>query len=161
MRPWRRTELSAAPATVADCDLLAELHGATFRRGWSGVEFEALLVQPGVHALIGRSRGAFGSAAPVGFVLYRHVGDEAEILSIAVAPEARRIGVAQLLMNEVLRHLYREGVARIHLEVEEGNLPAINLYRKMEFRTTGTRPGYYAQGRPRPAGALVMVRQLR
>ena len=161
MRTWLRPEISARPAEVADCDVLSEIHSAAFRRGWSGAEFEAMLVQPGVHALIGRSRGPFGAPAPVGFVLYRQVRDEAEILSIAVVPAARRRGVAQLLLDQALRHLYREGVRDVHLEVEEGNTAAINLYRGMEFRERGKRPGYYAQGRARPAGALVMVRQLR
>ena len=161
MRPWLRPEISSRPAEVADCDVLSDIHSAAFRRGWSGAEFEALLVQPGVHALIARSRGAFGAPAAAGFVLYRQVGDEAEILSIAVMPDHRRRGVAQLLLQQALRHLYSEGVTGVHLEVEEANVAAINLYRGMEFRESGKRPGYYAQGRARPAGALVMMRQLR
>jgi ribosomal-protein-alanine N-acetyltransferase len=153
--------MSTRPAEVADCDLLSEIHSAAFQRGWSGAEFEALLVQAGVHALIARSRHAFGWTAPAGFVLYRHVGDEAEILSIAAVPDLRRRGVARELLQQALRHLYREGVNRVHLEVEESNVAAINLYRGMEFRESGKRAGYYAQGRRQPAGALVMVRQLR
>src|SRR3712207_8507956 len=51
-----------------------------FRRGWSGAEFEAWLLQPGVDALIADYRGAFGGRGPAGFVLFRRVEDEAEIL---------------------------------------------------------------------------------
>jgi ribosomal-protein-alanine N-acetyltransferase len=158
---WGRPEISVRPAEVADCDLLSEIHSSAFRRGWSGAEFEALLVQPGVRALLAHYRNAFGSRSPTGFVLYRVVQDEAEILSVSVVAIYLQKGVARRLLEEALRTLYREGSRSIHLEVEDANLAAIGLYRGMEFGASGARKGYYAQGRDAPAGALVMVRQLR
>ena len=161
IRQWGRPEISVRHAEVADCDVLSEIHSAAFRRGWSGAEFEALLVQPGVRALLAHFRKTFGVRTPAGFVLYRLVEDEAEILSVAVIPNCRRRGVARQLLDEALRTLYREGARRIHLEVEDANTGAIDLYKRLEFRESGARKGYYAQGRDAPAGALVMVRQLR
>ena len=161
MRQWRMPEITVRRAELPDCDLLADIHSSAFRRGWSGAEFEALLVQPGVYALIAHFRNAFGWRNAAGFSLYRLVRDEAEILSVAVVPDCRRRGIARRLMEETLRHLYREGVRNIHLEVEDSNVPALSLYRRMEFRESGKRPGYYAQGRPSPGGALVMLRALR
>jgi ribosomal-protein-alanine N-acetyltransferase len=161
IRQWGRPEIFVRPAEVADCDLLSEIHSAAFRRGWSGAEFEALLVQPGVRALLAHFRKAFGVRKPAGFVLYRLVEDEAEILSVAVVPTCRRRGIARQLLEEGLRTLYREGARKIHLEVEDGNSAAMALYKRLEFRESGTRKGYYSQGRDAPAGALVMVRQLR
>jgi ribosomal-protein-alanine N-acetyltransferase len=141
--------------------VLAEIHASAFRRGWSDAEFEALLLQPGVNALIAHHRNAFGARMPAGFILYRLVADEAEILSVAVAPECRRRGVGKALLEDALRHLYREGARSIHLEVEDSNLAAIGLYRGVEFRESGRRASYYTQGRDKPGGALVMLRQLR
>ena len=161
MREWGRTAVSVRRADVADCDVLSDLHSATFRRGWSGAEFEAMLVQTGVHALIADYRNAIGRRRPAGFILYRLTRDEAEILSVAVTRECRRRGIARLLLEEALRHLYREGAQNIHLEVEDGNTAAIGLYAGLEFREAGRRPGYYAQGREGAAAALVMFRQLR
>jgi ribosomal-protein-alanine N-acetyltransferase len=161
MRPWGRPAITLRPAEVQDCDVLSDIHAAAFRRGWSDAEFEALLSQPGVHGLLALYRNAFGWRAPAGFVLYRLVVDEAEILSVAVIPECRRRGIARLLMEEAMRHLYREGARQIHLEVEDANAAAIGLYRGMEFRESGRRAGYYMQGRDAPGGALVMLRQLR
>jgi ribosomal-protein-alanine N-acetyltransferase len=89
------------------------------------------------------------------------VREEAEVLSVAVVPECRRRGIGRMLLEEALRYLYREGASRIHLEVEDANQGAIALYRGMEFRESGKRAGYYSQGRESPAGALVMLRQLR
>jgi ribosomal-protein-alanine N-acetyltransferase len=161
MKGWGRPAVSVRRAEVADCDVLSEIHSAAFRRGWSEAEFEALLLQPGTHALIGHYRNALGRRIPAGFILFRLVADEAEILSVAVTPACRRRGIGRSLLEETLRHLYREGARDIHLEVEDANLAAIALYRRLEFRESGRRAGYYAQGRESPAGALVMLRQLR
>lgn len=161
MRSWTRPAVSLRAADVSDCDALAEIHANAFRRGWSNAEFEALLVQRGVHAVVAHSRRTFGGPVPAGFILYRVVADEAEILSVAVAPGFRRRGIGRALMDEVLRHVYREGVTRIHLEVEDSNAAAIGLYKRAEFRESGTRKGYYRQGREAPGGALVMLRELR
>jgi ribosomal-protein-alanine N-acetyltransferase len=161
MRPWGRPAISLRRAEVEDCDVLADLHAAAFRRGWSGAEFEALLVQPGVHALLALYRNTFGWRAPAGFILYRLAADEAEVLSVAVIPDCRRRGIGRLLLEEAMRHLYREGARQIHLEVEDANAAAIGLYQSLEFRESGRRAGYYAQGRTAPGRALVMLRQLR
>jgi ribosomal-protein-alanine N-acetyltransferase len=160
--PWNRSNtIATRRAKVSDCAALAEVHVTSFKRGWSDSEFEALLVQPGVYAVLAERRGRFGSRAPAGFILYRATVDEAEILSVAVAPEFRRRGVGRTLIEEALRHLYRVGARTLHLEVEDGNQAAISLYRRLEFRESGRRPAYFAQGRDRPSGALVMARQLR
>jgi [ribosomal protein S18]-alanine N-acetyltransferase len=161
MRLWSQPAASVRRAEVADCDVLADIHSASFKRGWSGAEFESLLVQDGTHPLIAFHRNAFGIRAAAGFSLYRLVEDEAEILSIAVAPQYRRRGIGRLLLEESLRQLYRDGARTVHLEVEDSNLAAIALYRRLEFRESARREGYYAEGRQSPAGALVMVRQLR
>ncbi len=161
MRGWGRPAISIRGAETQDCDVLSDIHAAAFRRGWSGAEFEALLVQPGVHALLGFYRNTFGWRTPAGFILSRIVMDDAEILSVAVVPECRRRGIARLLLEEAMRDVYREGARRIHLEVEDANNAAIGLYRGMEFTETGKRAGYYVQGRESPGGALVMLRQLR
>jgi ribosomal-protein-alanine N-acetyltransferase len=160
MRPWR-SDIVVRRAEIGDCDALAEIHARAFRRGWSDAEFEALLVQPATHAFIADYRARLGSRKHAGFILYRLVAEEAEILSVAVAPEYRRRGIGRRLLEETLKHLYEEGANGIHLEVEDSNPAAIALYRRMEFRESGRRPGYYAQGRDSPAGALVMLRQLR
>lgn len=161
MRQIGRPAVLVRAAATADCGTLADIHAATFRRGWSEAEFEALLLQNGVHCLIADYRSAFGRRSVAGFVLYRIAGDEAEILSIAVTEACRRRGVARRLMEEVLRHLYRERVAGLLLEVEDVNAAAIALYRGLDFAPVGQRPAYYQQGRTTPRGALVMRRQVR
>jgi len=156
-----RSPVSLRPAAIADCDDLSVIHCESFSRGWSDAEFESLLVQPGTHALIAHRRNLFGRNRPAGFILYRLAADEGEVLTVAVARAFRGRGVGRALLDEALRHAYREGAARIFLEVEDTNRAAITLYERAEFRETGRRAGYYREGRATPGGALVMLRQLR
>ena len=67
------------PATDA-AEGLAALHATAFAAPWSAREFSDLLAQAGVFAVV----------EPDGFILIRQVLDEAEILTLAVRPEARR-----------------------------------------------------------------------
>jgi [ribosomal protein S18]-alanine N-acetyltransferase len=156
-----RPTIRVRDADVEDSETLAQLHAATFRRGWSGTEVEALLRQRGVSGLIGEYRGAFGRSVVAGFCLLRSSGEEAEVLSIGVVPACRRRGVARALMEEALRRLYRDGASALLLEVEAGNEAALTLYDGLGFEQVGERPAYYAQGLDRPRGALVMRRQVR
>lgn len=156
-----RPVIRIRPVEPEDADALAEIHAEAFRRGWTAAEFDALLRQDGVHALISLREPLIGRPAPAGFVLYRIAADDSEILSIAVGPSCRGRGIAQCMMEEVLRHLYREWVRTLHLEVESGNEPALGLYRRLGFVEVGERPAYYAQGSGAPRRALVMRRQVR
>ena len=82
-----------SPAELEDAPSLAALHGEAFGRGWSTEEFERLLVEHNVVA----DRATAGSRL-VGFVVSRIAADEAEILSIAVAPDFRGAGLARRLL---------------------------------------------------------------
>ena len=95
-----------------------------------------------------------------GFILSRLAGDEAEILSVAVASARRGRGIARALLNLHLRRLAGLGARAVFLEVDEDNTPARRLYQRAGFREVGRRPGYYRQGRDKPATALVLRRDL-
>lgn len=136
---------------------LAAIHASAFARAWSTLDFERLLGERGVVAdglFLGRA------AKPAGFALSRIVLDEAEIITIALAPEARGKGHARPLLSRHLEELSRRGVARVHLEVEEGNAPAIALYRRLGFGNTGRREGYYQKADGTRAAALTMALDL-
>ncbi|MET0429646.1 MAG: ribosomal-protein-alanine acetyltransferase, partial [Microvirga sp.] len=48
------------------------------------------------------------------------------------------------------------GARIVFLEVEEGNAPALALYRRLGFREVGRREGYYARPDGTRAAALTM-----
>jgi [ribosomal protein S18]-alanine N-acetyltransferase len=92
-----------------------------------------------------------------GFLVVRAVVAEAEILNLCVAPERRRSGLAEALLNEALAELRRTRVDRLFLEVRESNKAAISFYEKHNFSKTGRRPGYY---RDPDEAAVLMMKEL-
>jgi ribosomal-protein-alanine N-acetyltransferase len=142
-----------SPAGPEDADLIAALHARAFRRGWSIVEFERLLIEPNVVA----DRAMAGERL-AGFVLSRLAADEAEILSIAVAPDHRREGLGRKLLGVHLRRLAGYGVRAVFLEVDESNAAARRLYAGFGFTAVGRRERYYADDGPEAAAALVLRR---
>jgi ribosomal-protein-alanine N-acetyltransferase len=143
------------PATLRDAPALAELHGASFHRGWGEGEFEGMLTER--NTLVHRLRAG---RAIVGFAVSRMAADEAEILSIAVAASHRGRGLSRHLLLTHLGHLAGRGVRTIFLEVEENNQPARRLYERAGFTVTGRRERYYRQPDGEQLNALLMRRDL-
>jgi ribosomal-protein-alanine N-acetyltransferase len=79
--------------------------------------------------------------------------DEAHITTIASAPEARRRGVGELLLNGLIDLSLELGARFMTLEVRVSNVAAQQLYLKYGFETRGTRPRYYTDNQE---DALVM-----
>jgi [ribosomal protein S18]-alanine N-acetyltransferase len=145
------------PVLPGHAERLSDIHAGAFARPWSAGDFEAFLIDQSVQIdglFIGRAQ------LPSGFVVSRIVLDEAEILSVALARSARGQGHARPLLTRHLQRLAHAGVARVHLEVEEGNNPALALYRKLGFEQCGVRQGYYARPDGTRASALSMTRIL-
>lgn len=144
------------PARGRDVEAMAAIHCASFAHDWSADDIAALLGEPLVIGLVAKRGTWLGSRRPVGFVLIRAVAGEAEVLTIAVDPRKRGGGVGRQLMTAAMRRLRGAGVGVLFLEVDEGNGPALALYRGLGFREVGRRAGYYTQGGRPAASALVM-----
>ncbi|WP_454615734.1 ribosomal protein S18-alanine N-acetyltransferase [Bradyrhizobium cenepequi] len=142
-------------ATLRDAQRLAQLHGASFHRGWDEGEFEAMLRERNtlVHRLrLGRKI--------IGFAVSRIGADEAEILSIAIDSSQRGRGLSRNLLLTHLGHLAGRGVRTVFLEVEENNQPARRLYERAGFAVVGHRERYYKQPGGEHLNALLMRRDL-
>ena len=151
----RSASARIAPATLDHVETLATLHAGAFARPWGAEEFERFLLDEAVRidaVFLGRS------LQPSGFVVSRSVLQEAEILSLALARTVRGRGYSRTLLAHHLQRLAHAGVTRVHLEVEEGNGPALSLYRRLGFEQSGLRPGYYARPDGSAAAALSMTR---
>lgn len=136
-------------ASPADAENLAAVHAGAFDHPWDAAALADLLSQAGV----------FGIAAPDGFILCRVVLDEAEILTLAVRPDARRRGLARRLVEAGGAMARSAGAERLFLEVAEDNVAARGLYADAGFVETGRRRAYYEtpQGR---TDALILVLNL-
>ena len=146
---------SIETATLRDAPRLAQLHGASFHRGWGEGEFESMIAERNtlVHRLrLGRKI--------VGFAVSRMGADEAEILSIAIDASYRGHGLSRNLLITHLGHLAGRGVRRMFLEVEENNAPARRLYERAGFAVVGRRERYYRAPDGEQLNALLMRRDL-
>jgi len=118
-------------------DDLAALHAACFvtPRPWTAAEFAGLLSSN--CALLTTSDG---------FLLARVAGGEAELLTLAVAPTARRSGQGKVLVHRFLAHCIGQAAEAAYLEVASDNSPALALYEGTGWQPAGRRRNYYAPG---------------
>lgn len=136
-------------AEISDAGVLEALHASAFDHPWDAEAFADLLAQPGVFAL----------ATADGFILCRTVVDEAEVLTLAVRPEARGRGLGLSLVSAAAALAKSSGAASLFLEVAEDNRAARALYERAGFSETGRRKAYY-QTASGPVDALVLMLNL-
>jgi len=114
-------------------DELSNLHKKCFpSKPWSADDFRDLK-QSGCEIIMSEN----------GFVVYRIVVDEAEIITIGVNPEKRRLGIASAMIGIIEKTMQSQGVKKIFLEVASNNIPAQKLYENSGFKVVGLRPKYY------------------
>lgn len=83
----------------------------------------------------------------VGYVGSQTVFPETDMMNIAVTPERRREGIAEVLVDSLVTELKRIGSDSLTLEVRASNTPAISLYQKLGFHEAGLRKNYYRNPR--------------
>jgi ribosomal-protein-alanine N-acetyltransferase len=153
---WRSGGVAVVePAGLRDAARLAQLHGASFHRGWGEGEFEVMLTER--NTLVHRLRQG---RRVIGFAVSRMAADEAEILSVAIDAAERGRGLSRDLLMTHLGHLAGRGVRTVFLEVEENNRPARRLYEWAGFGVVGRRERYYQQPGGEQLNALLMRRDL-
>lgn len=130
-------------------DALATLHAACFTtpRPWKADEFVRLLGSPGVFLIVEAQCFALG----------RVLAGEAELLTLAVAPGARRQGTGRNLLRDFETEAHASGAETAFLEVAADNSAALALYISAGWIMAGRRPGYYRT----PEGARIDATVLR
>lgn len=114
-------------------DEIATLHAKCFpHRPWTAADFSDL-----------KKSGCEIIASQNGFIVWRQTLDEAEIITIGVAPDARGGGIASAMLGLMERDVKNNGGKKIFLEVAENNAPARALYANNGYNEIGRRPKYY------------------
>ncbi|MBX9741751.1 MAG: ribosomal protein S18-alanine N-acetyltransferase [Beijerinckiaceae bacterium] len=131
----------------------ARIHAASFASPWSPDGIAQMAAGGDIVADVALDGPG---ARLLGFAISRTVPPEGEILTIAVDAAFRRHGVGGILLREHLARIAAKGVKTLFLEVDEGNAPALKLYRRFGFQQVGVRAGYYAKKDGSRATALVM-----
>jgi ribosomal-protein-alanine N-acetyltransferase len=126
---------------------MAQIHAAAFTnaRPWTAKEFASLLDSPHV----------FAATLPRGFALVRVVAGEAELLTIAVAPDHQGKGIGRLLMA---KWMAQAGATanEAFLEVAADNASACALYASSGFAPAGLRRAYYPRAGTKAVDAVLM-----
>lgn len=131
---------------------LARVHAAAFseRRPWTEAEFANLL----------KSKGVILTGDAKSFLLGRIVADEAEVLTLATAPDFRRQGLASDALRSFLRQAQARGAQSAFLEVGADNTAAKQLYLQDNFVVVAERPNYYTAANGEKITALIMRKSL-
>lgn len=148
--------LTIVRASGDDLDAVMAIMGAAFDRrfgeAWTRAQCGGILPMAGVTLLLARD----SESRPVGFSLARRAADEAELLLIAVDPQAGGRGVGGQLIDRFIADHRAAGASHLHLEVRDGN-PAVSLYRSRNFAIAGRRTNYYRGTDGELFDALTMV----
>jgi ribosomal-protein-alanine N-acetyltransferase len=155
--------LTIRPCTPMDLERVAEIERVSFSDPWNFETFSAALALRHLRFLVAEEGPAPGEQevgggaerALVGYVVALVMADEGEIADVAVAPAARRRGVARALLDRVAADARDAGVGALYLEVRESNSAARALYGSLGFETVGRRRGYYQ----RPAEDALLLRR--
>lgn len=126
-------------------DAIVEIEEASNPAPWSRELFAGELSMPTGerHWLVALAN----DREPVGFVGSMLVDDEAHIMNVAVDPRRRRLGIARVLLSQMVDDLIQRGVRHLTLEVRADNHEARSLYQSFGFSVEGERRNYYGLGR--------------
>ena len=144
------------PVQPADYDAILSLEALSFTSAFDKAHLSHLIAQQRGLAFVAefvveKNQPMTGSL--VGYIIAHIIADEAEILSLAVAPLAQRRGVGAALLGHFVAQQKAQNIGTIWLDVAADNLTAIRLYEKAGFIVSGHRPRYYR----RPGGAVDAV----
>jgi ribosomal-protein-alanine N-acetyltransferase len=135
--------------THEDCAQAAKLHQVAFYKGWTKKDFEDFLEDRNVSGLKTKE-----SENLYGYILWREIKDEAEILTLVISPPYQRRGMGNHLLNALCERLKEKSIAKLFLEVAEDNKIAQDFYIKNGFIFLGTRSNYYKRPKNQCVDAL-------
>ncbi|WP_328821941.1 ribosomal protein S18-alanine N-acetyltransferase [Paramicrobacterium chengjingii] len=131
-------------ATLSDLDAIMALERLSFAPDdWSSESMTREIESEHTMYLV-----AFAGAQLAGYagVLAPSGSTDADIQTIAVAPDHRRAGLGRELMRRLIAHAASARAKAVFLEVRADNPGAQQLYRSLGFGELGVRPRYYRGG---------------
>jgi ribosomal-protein-alanine N-acetyltransferase len=155
--PFNPKNLSLLWASPERAEEIAALHAQLFDPAWDVDSITQSIEHPASASFIAQAREPRSLA---GFISGRIAADEAEILSIGVAPEWQRRGVGRQMVEGLVRAARRAEVKRLFLEVATDNTAAIALYKRLGFKKAGTRKGYYQRAGGEQGDAVILALDL-
>ncbi len=143
--------LSFRLACLEEASLLTHIHQRAFDRGWDEVSFLSFLQDKTLHTLVCEINGEI-----TGFILYRLLPEEAEIMTLAVDPHHQNKGIGSTLVEITLEDCLEKKVNNIFLEVAKSNTKAQKIYKQHGFKVVSIRQEYYVFSDNRTDDALIL-----
>ena len=137
--------------TVQDLDEVLDIERRSFPEPWSRGMFLHEFKLPFSKSIVVRAADA--PHALLGYVCWWLIGDELQILNLAVHPERRQHRIGRALVELALQAVHARHTGTATLEVRRDNGAAIALYRSFGFTESGVRRHYYGRG----ADAILMT----
>jgi ribosomal-protein-alanine N-acetyltransferase len=144
-------QLDIRPLREIDLARVFAIEAACYPDPWSENQFRQELHE--AHASVDL---AWAGQVLAGYLCYRRIAGEMQILNVATTPAFQRRGIARALLRHGLDACLAQGSCDAYLEVRVGNRAAIDLYRSLGFVADGLRPRYYADGED----ALLMTKTM-
>jgi ribosomal-protein-alanine N-acetyltransferase len=144
--------VTVEPMTYWDLEQVASIERASFHRPWQPGGFRTELERKPARCLVVRD-----GATVLGYLIFWHIPPEIHILNIAIKPDFRGRGLAQLLLDYMFEYGRETGVEEVFLEVRPSNQEAQTLYQGAGFQITGCRKNYYSEDHE---DAILMTRRL-
>lgn len=140
----QRTSIAVRHMTTADLDRVVEISQRLPEAPhWPRSAYHAALIPHAAVLRIALVAEQTGAGLLAGFAVASLVAPQAELETIAVAPEFRRQGLATRLFSALVAEMRPSGIDETNLEVRASNHPALAFYRRLGFVETGLRPRYY------------------
>lgn len=121
-----------------DVDRVCEIEAASFSMPWKREDFLHLIEDEGSVYLVILADGLV-----VGTAGYTDNGYEGYINNVVIDAAFRGMGLSKLLLDELLKTGFENGVTDYTLEVRVSNVAAIRLYESFGFESAGVRKRFY------------------
>ena len=147
-------KLTIKKMEIEDVDEIVAIAAAFPLNPWSKDMFLGEVAHPLSHCFLICGENDRNKDIPFGFICFRNIGKESELLNICIHPMHRQKGLGKILMEFYIDFCKKKGVKNYYLEVHPLNMPAVRLYQSFAYHPAGKRKNFY-QGK---YDALLMER---
>lgn len=126
------------PMTQQDLKQIEQILTTDFDEFWTPSIFEKELNNPNSSYFVAKQKNQI-----VGFGGIWKAVDDIHITNLVTKKNMRNLGIAKQILDKLIQTAKQTKLASLTLEVNENNLPAIDLYEKFGFQKLGIRKKYY------------------
>ena len=141
--------------TSGDLETVQRIATTNSVNPWTTEMFQKEMGNPLSHCYVIENGKGSGDSV-LGFLCFRVIGEESELLNLGIHPEHQKQGWGRALMDYYHRFCREAKVKTSYLEVDGSNRPALHLYESLSYQAVGKRKGFY-QGK---RDALVLKREV-